>query len=320
MRIKLLGLIDVLLVSKGEEIRWLNAHPDIVRPPNAHAGVLQWIVNWKTLEALRFDGSVLPVFLARDDVERSRRQTELANALDEPERVAPSNSQWLGAFVAKAEPAAAATPEELGVQVQGWCGRLFELRYQATRASYEAGRTIAQWPAAPLWRAWGRARKQLEEAKGVLLAAAGHDIHAVHATSIGTENIARSVRNMRALAERAGVESCSPERAVQQCLVVPPVLVRGCSREIRAPFLRSPLGRRSLVVFLLGHAYRKEQDLDLAFLDHTWSACPARHVVPSMLEGVWKAAVEANAKEHTAWQQLGKATARPARNSPSTVA
>ena len=55
-------------------------------------------------------------------------------------------------------------------------------------------------------------------------------------------------------------------------------------------------------------AYDKSGDLELAFLGDTWSACPARHVVPHMLRSVWKAAVEVEAKQNTPWTALRKVT------------
>jgi hypothetical protein len=173
--------------------------------------------------------------------------------------------------------------------------------------TYTAGRFIAQWPTVLPWRA-GKLREQREAAKRDLAYAANHDIHCIHATSIGTENIARSVRNMRDLVDRVGASKRSPEEAMRQCLVVPPVLIRGCDREVTAPFLRKPLQPRTLVFFLLARAYQKSGDLDVAFLDDTWSACPARHVVPDMLRTVWKAAVEVEAQRNSGWHKIRRAT------------
>lgn len=95
---------------------------------------------------------------------------------------------------------------------------------------------------------------------------------------------------------------------MRQCLVVPPVLIRGCEREVSAPFLRKPLQSRTLVFFLLARAYHKSADLDLAFLDGTWSACPARHVVPEMLRSVWKSAVALEAQRNSGWHRIRRAT------------
>jgi hypothetical protein len=308
MRLRLLGLIDVLLVTDPDAIRWLNAHPDVVRPPDSRAGLLQWYVNRQTRTDLAFEGSILPVFLSRLDLSRARRQSELADALDEPARVPSAKSDWLGSFVAGLVSEAETASDSVGVYVQQWCGRLFDPRFQATSATYAAGRMIASWPSSPPWRKGGRARKRLDEAKRTLAAAAGHDVHCVHATSIGGENVTRSIRNMQALAAKVGLGTISAEQAMRQCLVVPPLLVRGCEREIRAPFLETPLTRRSLVVFLLAKAYAKSGDLDLAFLNDTWSACPARHVVPSMLQSVWNSAIQAKANQDTGWEKLRRAT------------
>lgn len=324
MRISVPLLFDILLVDDPDQIRWLNENPDVQRPPDASAGVLHWLVNKTTVEDLSFDGQVLPVFLKREDPMRERRQRELADALDEPPRVPPSDTQWLGAYVAgyalneRGEPRELADSKNadvlVGVYVQQWCGRLFDRRYLATIPSYEAGRLIAHWPTELPWRKLRRhVRQRFEAAKREIAEAAGHNVHAVHATTIGMENITRSVRRMRALAKRAGVTARTPEEAMRQCLIVPPILVRGCERELRAPFLRKPLNRRTLVVFLLARAYDKSGDLELAFLGNNWSACPAKHVVPHMLRAVWQAAVEVEAKRSSGWNSILRATSVAAR-------
>jgi hypothetical protein len=66
--------------------------------------------------------------------------------------------------------------------------------------------------------------------------------------------------------------------------------LRGCSDVVVAPFLDRPLTPQSLVVFLVARAYATSGDLDVAFSSNTWSACPARHVIPDMLRVVWRAA------------------------------
>lgn len=318
MRLRFPVLFDILVVDDPDDIRWLNQHPDLQRPPDETAGPLQWLLNKMTVHALEFEGARLPVFLSREDAVRARKQRELTDALDEPERAPASDATWLGAYVAgysvDAEGQVVQTdpPDQeplVGVYVQQWCGRLFDRRYRSSIATYEAGRVVARWPTELPWRKLkATTRQQFEHAKRDVAQAAGRNIHAIHATTIGMENITRSVRRMRALAKRSGVNARTPEEAMRQCLVVPPLLLRGCEREVRAPFLKKPLSRRSVVIFLLARAYDKSGDLELAFLGDTWSACPAQHVVPHMLRGVWQAARELEAKQSSAWNTIRKAT------------
>lgn len=319
MRLAFPLLFDILIVDDPDQIRWLNEHPDVLRPPDESGSFLLRLVNQLTVVAMSFEGQVLPVFLRRQDPGRARKQRELADALDEPTRVVNAETTWLGTYVAgydssKGEETsksdASGDPDDtVGIYVQQWCGRLFDPRYIATPETYAAGRRVARFPTEPPWRKLGkRAKAQFASAKRTLADAADNDIHAIHATSIGMENIARSVRRMRSLAKRAGVTGRTAEEAMRQCLIVPPVLLRGCEREVQAPFLRVPLNRRSLVVFLLARAYDKSGDLTLAFLGDTWSACPAQHIVPHMLRAVWKSAIEVEAKRSPALETLRKAT------------
>jgi hypothetical protein len=104
------------------------------------------------------------------------------------------------------------------------------------------------------------------------------------------ENVARTVRNLRKAAQSPDKQKLSPDDALRECLVAPPAILRGCAREVVAPFLEQPLTRSTLIVFLVAKAYASSGDLDVAFLSESWSACPARHVVPEMLRAVWHAA------------------------------
>src|SRR6187402_1397890 len=216
MRLAIPFLFDILLVDDPDQIRWLNEHPDVLRPPEDSGGFLLRLVNQLTVAAMGFDGQILPVFLRRDDPSRARKQRELADALDEPTRVVGADTTWLGTYVAgyassetegASKSQASGDPEQMvGVYVQQWCGRLFAPRYIATLATYAAGRRVAHFPTEPPWRKLGkRAKEEFAAAKRTLADAAGNDIHAIHATSIGMENITRSVRRMRSLAKHAGV-------------------------------------------------------------------------------------------------------------------
>jgi hypothetical protein len=74
-------------------------------------------------------------------------------------------------------------------------------------------------------------------------------------------------------------------------------VLRGCSRELRAPFLTTPLTPRTLVVLRLARAYARSGDLNDAFLGNSWSECPAREVIPEMLRNAWSAAQRQGARK-----------------------
>jgi hypothetical protein len=127
----------------------------------------------------------------------------------------------------------------------------------------------------------------LDAAKTLISDVADGDLHCIHATSIGTKNLVRTVRKLRGAAHGIGATKLTPDEALRICLTVPPAVLRGCTREIDAPFLTSPLTKRTLIVLLVAKSFASSGDLDDAFLGESWSACPARDVIPEMLRAVW---------------------------------
>jgi hypothetical protein len=299
-RLRVLGLIDVVLTSDPEQIAWLNRHPDVVRPLDRDASLLHRMMHRRLALDLGFDDGVLPVFLSRADGERAARQADLAASLQE----AAGAPGWERDEIAGHIAGSAAT--DLGPTVQQWCGRLFDKHYRSTPESYRAGRLLAEWPAAPPWRALAaRLSGRLARAKGVVADAAGGDPHCIHATSIGMENIARTVREMQRAAQLPELENASANRVLARCLKAPVAVLRGCRARVEAPFLARPLTRRSLVVFLVARAYARSGDMDVAFLAGGWSACPARHVVPEMLREAWYTARQGAPRE-SGWAERVK--------------
>lgn len=285
-RVNIPGLIDVVIVSHPKHIEQLNQHPSISRQIDPHGSILHRIVASRLLGDLAFHGKLLPVFLARGDQERERRQKELDEQLENLRGAPGQESAEIGAYVSGIKDAL-----EIGVQVQQWCGKLFLAHYRATRESYEAGKLIAGWASAPPWTTlFDKLTGKLDRAKDLLSQAAEGDPHIIHATSIGMENITKSVRKLRRAAHQPDKQHLSPDDILRECLAAPPAVLRTCTQEVRLPFLAQPLTPRSLVVFLVAKAYTESGDLDVAFLGDQWSACPARRVVPEMLRATWHAA------------------------------
>lgn len=286
-RLRVPGLIDVVLTSDPEQIAWLNRHPDVTRPLDRGASLLHRMMHGRLTRDLGFDGCALPVFLSREDDERALRQASLAASLEQAASAASVEREDIAAHIA------GVATTDLGPTVQQWCGRLFVDGYRSTPESYAAGRLLAEWPAAAPWTALrARLSGRLERAKALIADAAGGDPHCIHATSIGMENIARTVREMQRAAQLPELDGASAERVLARCLRAPPAVLRGCQAQVQVPFLAQPLTRRSLVVFLVARAYAASGDLDVAFLAGGWSACPARHLVPEMLREAWSTARE----------------------------
>jgi hypothetical protein len=292
IRLRVIGLFDLVLTSDPEQMSWFNRHPDVTRVLDPDASFLHRLMHGKLTRDLGFEAGVLPVFLAREDGERAARQAALAVQLD----VAGGGPSEERKEIARQ--IAGRGSGDIGPIVQQWCGRLFSDDYRATPESYAAGRLLAEWPSAPPWKTFAaRLTGKLARAKASVLEGARGDLHCVHATSIGTNNIARTVQALRRAAHLPELDNASASRALARCLAVPPAVLRGCKREISAPFLARPLTRHTLIVFLVARAYARTGDLDVAFLSGSWSGCPARQVVPEMLREAWNAARQGSAAE-----------------------
>jgi hypothetical protein len=286
LRLRIPALFDVVLVSDPKQIAWLNEQPAITRKIDPNTSFVHRFVANRLLKDLAFHGAILPVFMARGDQLRAQRQKQLDQELEDLRGAPGQERDEIAQYVSGKKDAL-----EIGVQVQQWCGKLFLAHYRATRESYEAGSLIAGWASAPPWRTlFDKVTGKLERAKTQLWHAAEGDAHAIHATSIGMENITKSVRALRRAAHKPDKQNLSPDDILRECLFAPPAVLRACTAELNVPFLAEPLGQRSLIVFLVAKAYKSSGDLDVAFLGDQWSACPARQVVPEMLRAAWHTA------------------------------
>lgn len=281
IRVSIPGLLDVLLVSDPVQIRWLNRSPDVSRRLDPDASPLHRFVVSRLAGDLGFHGATLPVFRARGDAARAERQAELEAQFNASPHTASPERDAIASYIA------GVGTEEIGRQVQQWCGRLFFDEYRASDSSYEAGNRLAGWASAPPWRTWfDRWSGRLSRAKFEVECAANGDLACVHGTSIGMENVARTVRAMRELDKQI---PRSAEQMLRECLHAPPAILRGCERELRAPFLGKPLTPRTLIVFLLARAVETSGELDVAFLADEWSRCPAHRAIRALLGSVWDA-------------------------------
>ena len=291
IRLRVPRIIDVVLIRDREQIQWLNQHPDVTRPLDPSASWLHALIQ-RRLKSLGFNSGTLPVFLPRSDAARAQRQQKLAQELEDARGAPGEERDEIAAYVSGKKEVG-----DIGETVQRWCGRLFFAHYHTAQETYEAGQLIAGWPSAPPWRTFvDQLTGKLARAKERVSTAAEGDLHCIHGTTIGMENVARTVRKLRAAAKDAHKRTVSPDDILRDCLVSPPAVLRGCAREISAPFLKDPLTRQTIVVFLVSRAYAISGELDIAFLADQWSACPAHRVVPEMLRAVWYAAHQETSK------------------------
>jgi hypothetical protein len=300
IRIRFANWIDLLLVHDPEQIQWLNQHPDVEREIDPSTSWLHRFVDKRFKLDLGFGARVLPVFLSRKNAERADKQRKLHARLEDLRGLPGEERDRITDYISGKD-----TPDDIGVVVQQWCGRLFSSHYRSTKEVYDAGHMLADWPSTPPLRAFIEKRRgRLDAAKKVISEVADDDVHCIHATSIGTKNLVRTVRKLRGAAHGIGATKLTPDEALRKCLTVPPGVLRGCTREIDAPFLASPLTKRTVIVFLVAKSFAGSGDLDDAFLGESWSACPARDVIPEMLRAVWYAAHREETKDEVVLEKI----------------
>lgn len=300
IRIRLGSFLDLLLVQDPDQIQWLNQHPDVEREIDPSTSWLHHFADKRLRLDLAFGGKPLPVFASRENFERAATQRKLHERLEDLRGLPGEERDRITDYVSGKD-----TPEEIGVIVQQWCGRLFSSHYRSAKEIYAAGKKLAEWPITLPVLAWLQKKSgRFDAAKKTVADVADNDIHCIHATSIGMHNLARTVRKLRSAAHGIGATKLSPDDAIRICLTVPTAVLRGCTREIDAPFLASPLTKRTLVVFLVAKSFETSGDLDDAFLGESWSACPARDVIPEMLRAVWYAAHREETKDEVVLDKI----------------
>ncbi|MFO7179523.1 MAG: hypothetical protein DIU78_012565 [Pseudomonadota bacterium] len=303
IRLRLGTWLDVVLISDPEHIRWLDSQQHVERRIDPERGWLHRIVDRRLRVDMGFDGEVLPVFRARSDAKRAERQRELMARFDALRGLPGPERNEIAGYVANPKQKG----RDIGVLVQQWCGRLFLPQYRATKESYAAGRRLARFPAQSPFAAWRqRVDGRLDRAKEVLMDLAEGDLHCVHGTSIGMENVVRTVRNLRNAARSEAQRGRSLDEVLRECLVAPPVVLRTCTADVEAPFLRKPLTPHTLIVVLVSRAFAASGDLDVAFLSQGWSACPARRVILDMLRAVWSAVRQEDGGRRVPFDGVGR--------------
>ena len=83
LRLRIPALLDLVVVSDPKQIEALNQHPAITRKIDPARGPVQRLIANRLLGDLSFHGSLLPVFLVREDQERARRQKHLDLQLED---------------------------------------------------------------------------------------------------------------------------------------------------------------------------------------------------------------------------------------------
>jgi hypothetical protein len=287
-RIRIPGLIDLVKIDDPEMVLSLNGNPALDRDVAPHGPLMNRMLPRVLKANLTFGGVLSPVMRARGDQERAQHSAELYRRLSDPEVM--RTPDWQDCVLSLAAWLKSSGPElAAGIALQNLIGRLFVSGYVADEKSWQAAVDLDREVRAvsPFARARQKLTGALTLPRALLTEKAGGDATAVHATGIAIHNFIASLRAMRDLRAKGG--TYTGEQAARLCRKAPKTALRQVSQPIELmPFGR--LDRGTLVVFALDEAQAKTGDPKIAFLEGSWSGCPATRFSIRLMEAAWEAA------------------------------
>ena len=291
-RIRIPFLLDLAVVRDDAEMARLNHEPTIVRHVTGKGGLIHRLIRRRIDVTLRVDANRrLPTLEARDNEARQRAQAAATETLDglAGQEASPFDREAIATLARFVLGDRLVQP--VGVTVQQLIGRMFDRDYVATEESYTAARDVAavfsSCPVTALRVAWWKLTGRLAASKDLIWRLAHTDPVRIHATAIAMHQVVDSLVRMRAAA-RTDIWDTTPAEAARAALAAPPRVIRECTARSRD---RDGLRDGTLVMFKMRQMHVGTEDNDLAFATKQWNQCPARAIVPRLLEEVWAAAV-----------------------------
>jgi hypothetical protein len=290
-RIRLPGIVDVVLVSDPAEIRALNDARGVDRNFILRGPLINRLIVARIRRWFQIKGQLLPSLTPRYDQVRADHQQKLAAAIDPTSgKTLWSNAQLdaLAAYVCGGD-----TDESVGIVAQQIVGNLFDPIYHADRATWKAAKLIDQFrdgiaPIQIVWQLTG----QLRRALSLLVDRAKDDRWTMHGTAIGVHGIVRALAQMRRLRCGPNPESFSDEAVLWQCLVPPKQVPRTVEVSLDTPLLKAPLNVGSILMLQLEAAWPRAPGPELVFMHGQWNACPACAFVSRLLLVVWRRSLQ----------------------------
>lgn len=289
-RIRIPGIVDVVTSEDAAEIESLAKDPKLDRAYSDRSILINGRILKRVLGILQIGGKPFPTVspqCAQGHAEARNALWERLNALAPAYSAGPDELESLAAFVRGNGPT-----DSCGVLAQQVVGRLFVQNFQATPASWNAALALdkALHTKNPALIAWLALTKQVDRARQLLAELVDGDLAAVHAIGVAIHNVVSGVNLMRELySNPSDRSSLSAETAGSRCLFAPTSVLRQPTVPGQSGSTTFETG--TLVILGMQAANAKSPDSNLVFLRETWSRCPAEQWVPSLLEGIWRRAI-----------------------------
>ncbi len=276
-------IADLILTDDPQEIRHLAGHSALDRGFQSRGPLINQLLARRVRSALSLRGKPLPSAMMRKSPERRETSDRLAGMFTAG-NWNPDTLKQIAAYVRgnRNRPA--------GELAQEVIGRVFDPTFSANEHTWKAAQVIEDHLQSfnPVRRILRSFTGALRNAQKTLGDAFDGDLGAVHGTGIAVHNLALSLDRMRKDWADETLRSLTPEQAAQRAVVAPRTVLRATAHEcdVSAGQLRSG----TLVAMNTRTATDKGMHADLAFLQNSWSRCPAQNWVFALLAETWKQA------------------------------
>jgi hypothetical protein len=285
-RIRVPGLVDLVLVADPSEIRALNEEPRLDRRFLPRGPLVNRLIAGRIRRWFQIKGQPLPSLAPRGDLVRAERQQELAIALDPAGGRAMWSEQQLDRLASFVR--GVGTHDGAAITVQEIVGRLFDPLYAADPESWRAATLIDRFregfsPVQILWLITGRLRR----ARALLVERANQNRWAMHGTAIGVHGIVAALERMRQLRALSDATSLGDDAVLGRCLAPPKQVPRTVEASLASPFVAGEMPPGALVMLKLDAAEPNTPGAGTVFMHGHWNGCPARALVTALLQSVW---------------------------------
>jgi hypothetical protein len=280
------GLVDIVVCTSVADIAAMAAEPALDRNFRPTGPLLNRILARRIRRVLALDGRPLPSVAPRESAGRAESQAALDSVLTSRAGEAPCNAETLDKLAGLVLRRAEAT--DFGPVAQTAVGRLFQPSFAGTAQTWQAALVLeaAVRSFNPLRRLRWLFNGEVEAAQAELAVAMQGDAAALHGIGVAIHNIVASFFRMGALAASTDAfERIGSEAAASRCLTAPARVLRQVDGVMHGP--QGSFRAGALVVLNLETARSRTLRRDIAFLNGTWSACPAHAWVPALLAAVW---------------------------------
>jgi hypothetical protein len=286
-RIRVPGLVDIVLVTEPVEIRALDDEPKVDRNFTPHGPLINRLITRRIRRWFHINDQRLPSLVPRSDAVRAEQQQKLFNALPPAcGRPVCSDPQLerLALFVT-----GKASRDDAAITVQEIVGQAFSPDYTADKKSWKASALIDRFREGfslreILWRVTGR----LQRSRRLLIDRARQDRWTMHGTAIGMHGILQALDRMRALRAAPDAASLGEDAVLARCLAPPRQVPRMAEAMLATAVTPKRLRPGTLVMLRLREAGPRAPGPGTVFMHGHWNACPAQAFVTELVRAVWR--------------------------------